>query len=336
MKVKEILIFLTFVFSSISLAIDENKYEEQYQEHILPLIKKMEEGYFRGENKVKIHYRTYLQEGAKNCLVILPGRSEPVEKYAEVVYDLLNLEIGKNLNFYLLDHRGQGSSDRMKMPNDMGYVDQFRHYVLDLEYFVINQKLESKCEKKFLLAHSLGAGVATAFMLRNLDFFNKVALTSPMLKIMTKPYPYPVARAIVQTAVAAGRGAKFAVKQKGFNPDIKFEDNAFTTSLPRFKMAMSTYEMFPKTKLGGVSNRWVLEIMKGTNKIRSHYHEITTPIRVFHAGIETYSEPSEMIKFCDEVIKCKRTFFPTSKHEVLMDCDETRKIILESLGELYN
>jgi lysophospholipase len=217
----------------------------------------------------------------------------------------------------------------------MGYVDDFKNYVSDLELFLSNLKLELKCEKKFLLAHSLAAGVGTVFILDNPTYFDKVAMTSPMLKIKTRPYTYPVARAIVQAAVISGRGAKFAVNQKGFNPNATFEDNTFTTSPARFKMAMLMFQLFPVTKLGGVSNKWVLEIMKGTNEIRSRYNKINVPIRLFHAGIELYSESSEMIKFCDEVSKCKRILFPTSKHEVLMDRDETRKVILESLGEFF-
>lgn len=327
---------LGLILTSSCMALDENHYDEQYNQKIVPFIKAMGEGHFGGEHNVQIHYRTYLQSGAKNCLVILPGRTEPVEKYAEVVYDLLQTPTGKNLNFYLMDHRGQGSSDRLKEPSDMGYVDRFHSYVNDVGVFVNNQGLESKCEKRFLFAHSMGAGIATAFLLEHPDYFNKVAFSSPMLKIMTKPYSYGVARAIVEASILAGRGDKFAIGQKGFNPSATFEDNSFTTSPARFKMTMTLFEKLPNTKLGGVSNKWIQEIMKGTNPMRSHYHEINVPLRVFHAGIEAYVEASEMIKLCDEAINCKRTFLPTSKHEVLMDRDETRKVVLDSLSEFFN
>jgi lysophospholipase len=332
-----LLLVLSFglVLTQACLALDENNYQQEYSEKILPLLQQMDEGYFVGEKNIKIHYRTHLQQGATNCLVILPGRSEPVEKYAEVIHDLAQTDSGKKMNFFLMDHRGQGSSERMAALSDMGYVDQFQNYVRDLDTFLKFENLDKKCEKKFMLAHSMGAGIATAFLLEHQNYFDKVALSSPMLKIMTKPYAYGVARAIVEASTLAGRGAKFAVGQKGFNPAENFEENKFTSSLPRFKMTMAIYELYPKTKLGGVSNKWVLEVMKGTNKLRSRYHEISTPLRVYHAGLEAYSWPVEMIKFCDEAVNCKRTFFPNSKHEVLMDQDETRKVIIASLNEFF-
>ncbi|MDD4973491.1 MAG: alpha/beta fold hydrolase [Bacteriovorax sp.] len=328
---------VTFILlSSNVFALSEIGYQKNYQEKISPFIKTLREGSFIGKNGVAIHYRTLISQKANNCLVILPGRTEPVEKYAEVVYDLLQTNAGKNLNFYLMDHRGQGSSDRMKAPLDMGYVDRFENYVADVESFVTLQKLDQNCDQKFLLAHSLGAGIATAFILKNPHTFDRVAFSSPMLKIKTAPYPYGVARTIVEASTIAGRGAKFAIGQKSFNPDSKFEENTFTTSPERFSMTMSMFDLYPKSRLGGVANRWILEVMKGTNPLRSRYHEISVPMHVFNAGIEVYSEPSEMIKLCDEAVNCKRTFLETSKHEVMMDRDVNRNIVIRELSDFFN
>lgn len=321
---------------NLAFAISEVDYQKNYEEKIVPLINTMREGTFSGVKQIAIHYRTLVRQKANNCLVILPGRTEPLEKYAEVVYDLLATNAGKNLNFYLIDHRGQGSSGRMASPADMGHVDQFSNYVTDLETFIANQKLDQNCDQKFLLAHSLGAGIAVSYILKNPNTFDRVALTSPMLKIMTKPYSYKVARAIVQTSTGIGRGAKFALGQKGYNPNLKFEENTFTTSLVRFKMAMGMYDTYPLTKLGGVSSRWILEVMKATDKMRSRYHEINAPMRVFNAGIEVYSEPSEMVKICSEAANCKRIFLESSKHEVLMDRDINRDKVINELSSFFN
>lgn len=319
-----------------AFAISEVNYQQNYREKIVPLIQSMKSGSFTGVAGVKIHYRTLIRQQANNCLVILPGRTEAIEKYGEVIFDLLQTTAGKNLNFFLMDHRGQGSSDRLKTPSDMGYVDQFQNYVSDVETFLSNQKLDGLCDQKFLLAHSMGAGIATAYILKNPKFFDRVAFSSPMLKIMTKPYSYGVARSIVEAQTLAGRGAKYAIGQKGFNPDSTFEENTFTTSPLRFNMAMSMFDTYPLAKLGGVANRWVLQIMKGTNPLRSRYHEITAPMRVFNAGIEAYSEPSEMIRLCEEATNCKRIFLETSKHEVMMDRDINRNVVIKELSSFFN
>lgn len=317
-------------------AISEINYKENYREKITPLIKSMHEGSFLGAAGVSIHYRSLIRQKANNCLVILPGRTEPVEKYAEVIYDLLQTPAGANLNFYLIDHRGQGSSGRLKTPSDMGYVDRFENYILDLESFIEKQKLESVCDQKFLLAHSMGAGIATAFIIKHPNTFDRVALSSPMLKILTAPYAYKVARAIVEVSTKLGRGAKFAIGQKPFSSELDFENNTFTSSPERYLMAMSMFDIFPKARLGGVSNRWILEVMKGTNAIASRYDEITLPLRVFNAGNEAYSEPAEMVKLCEEAQNCKRIFLESSKHEVLMDRDVNRNVVIHELAQFFN
>ncbi len=333
---KQLIICSLILFSANLFALSETNYQTEYNEKVLPLIHQMDEGYFVGANNVRIHYRRLLNSQADKCLLIIPGRTEPIEKYAEVIYDLLQTETGKRLNFLMMDPRGQGQSDRMAAPSDMGHVDEFKNYVSDLETFIDKTQMARMCpEKRFLLAHSMGAGIATAFLLKHPEFFNHVIMTSPMLKIQTKPYPYGVARAIVSAQVLAKRGNKFASGQKGFNGNLKFEDNLFTTSPARFKMTMDLFNMFPKTQLGGVSNRWILEVMKATNKLRCHYHEVSVPMHVYIAGNESYSEPKEMAKFCHEAANCKSTFLPNSKHEVLMDRDVNRDQVMNDLVTFF-
>lgn len=335
MKSLLILISAFILLNTQAFAISEIDYQKNYQDKVAPFLKSMKSGLFEGTAGARLHYRSLVRQTANNCLVILPGRTEPLEKYAEVIYDLLQTEAGKNLNIFIMDHRGQGSSSRLKTPLDMGYVDRFDYYVADLDLFIKHQKLVENCEQNFLLAHSLGAGIAVAYLLEHPNTFERVALSSPMLKIQTKPYAYGVARTIVEAQTIAGRGAKFAIGQKSFNPNLVFADNTFTSSPERFKMAMSMFDIYPVTKLGGVSNRWILEVMKGTNKIRSRYNEIKTSMRVFNAGIEVYSEPSEMVKLCDEAPSCKRVFLESSKHEVLMDRDINRSVVMKELNTFF-
>lgn len=321
---------------STAFALSEQNYEEQYAQKITPLLLQMKEGHFTGAGDVQIHYRTLLSPSSKNCLVILPGRTEPIEKYAELVYDLKQTAAGKNMNFFLMDHRGQGQSGRMASPSDMGHVDKFENYVADVETFIGLQNLDKRCEHKFLLAHSMGAGIASAYLLKHPNSFDRVVMSSPMLQIQTKPYSYATARAIVKTMVLAGRGKKFAIGQKPFNSAAKFEDNTFTTSEVRFKKTMGLFEENPSSKVGGVSNRWIYEVMKGTKGIRERYHELAMPMMIINAGIETYSEPVEMEKLCNEAPNCKRVFLPTSKHEVFNDRDENRDIALKETAEFFN
>ncbi len=335
---KQLIVSLSLMFSFSAFAISEANYQQEYQEKVVPLLYAMKTDFFKGANNIKIHYATYMTNASsKRCVVILPGRSESLLKYAEVVHSLEEKNPGK-FAYFLMDHRGQGSSQRMLTESDdyeKGYVDDFDNYVADLKTFMNTVVASHGCKEKNLVAHSLGAGIATAFMIENPEVFDRAAISSPMYKIQTKPYKYSVARSIVTAMMAIGRGGKFAIGQKPFNPDLAFENNSFTTSPARFEMTMNTFDQFPETKLGGVTNRWLNEVMTATKKIRRQYKKIDIPVHLFTAGIELYSETSEMEKFCNEAPRCLRTHLPDSKHEVLMDRDSNRDVVIAKISELF-
>lgn len=330
---KALSLLFAFVFSTDLFAISESNYADVYQNKVLPLVRSMQEGTLYSNN-LHLSYRTLIQPAARNCLIILPGRSESAVKYGEMVYDLIhNSEVGKKLNYFILDHRGQGSSDRMASPLDMGHVDHFEYYVSDLENFLKTIVDQASCDKKFLFAHSMGAGIGLSFLQNEPDYFSGLMISSPMLKIQTKPYKYFAARTIIKAMMLAGKSEDFSIGQVGYNPEDRFEDNRFTTSPIRFEMTMDLYRLFPETQLGGVSNRWLNEVMKGTRNLRKGYKSITAPMKLYRAGIELYSEPKEMNKMCLEAAHCDELVLPTSKHEVFNDRDENRDQVINSMIE---
>tara|TARA_R110002049_G_scaffold244932_1_gene418777 strand:+ start:164 stop:1183 length:1020 start_codon:yes stop_codon:yes gene_type:complete len=332
--------FLSLFICHFSFAISEINYESEYKAKIIPLINAYESNFFIGEKGIKINYALYTSNpSSQRCLVILPGRTEAIEKYAEVIYDLDQSELAGQFTYFLMDHRGQGSSERMitKKPIDLekGHVDKFKNYTKDVKTFMDKVVAGKNCSDVSLLAHSLGAGIATHFLQKHPEYFDRAVLSSPMLKIQTKPYKYALAKTIVVANIILGRAKKFTIGASGFNPERDFDGNTFTSSPERFEMAMNMFDLIPKARLGGVTNNWVNQIMKGTRLIRKRYDMIQIPLVVIHAGFETYSEPSEMIRLCDEAADCERLYLESSKHEVFMDRDINRdqavRILKESL-----
>lgn len=313
-------------------AIPSADYDNQFPNTVLPyFLNNTKEGYFIGTNKHRLYYREKSDNQNRRCLVILPGRSEPIMKYAEVFYDLDHAlkQQGSDHHIFLMDHRGQGRSSREGITLQVGHVNDFNEYVSDLRYFVENIVKPSRCDGVSVVAHSMGAGIVLRYLDFYPDTFDRLVLSSPMLKIQTKPYPYLAARTIVQANVLRGKGKEYAPGQVDHNPEAKFEENKFTTNPQRFRMAQNIYEWFQDTKLGGTSNKWILEVMKGTNEVRKNYRKVNAPMKVFTAGTELYSELGEMNDLCTKAMDCQLTHFPTSKHEIFMDSDETRNLALK-------
>lgn len=330
---------LTLMFCCLfsSHAITTSDYETQFKKTIFPyFLNSTSEGNFIGVDGVNIYFRKKDSEEQKRCLVILPGRSEPILKYAEVFYDLEKAldEAKSPHHIFLMDHRGQGLSGREASNSETGYVKKFDHYVQDLRIFIETIVKPTRCLGVSVVAHSMGAGITLAYSQLYPDTFDRLVFSSPMLKIKTDPYPYLVARSIVQAQVLAGNGKNFAPGQGNHNPNAKFEENRFTTSPERFKMSQDIFEWYPKATLGGVSNNWIYQVMKATNDIRKNYPKVNPPMVVLTAGTELYSEPKEMKELCQEAMDCEQVHFPTAKHEIFMDRDENRSIAIQKAVEI--
>ena len=66
--------------------------------------------------------------GALGTAVVLPGRTEYIEKYGRVVRRLTE----RGLSVAVLDFRGQGLSTRNATAPHLGHVEDFRHYQHDV------------------------------------------------------------------------------------------------------------------------------------------------------------------------------------------------------------
>ncbi len=337
---KFVFLVLLVLFSPSLFALSELNYKAEYKEKILPLLSSFKNGFFEGENNVSIHFATYTSNpDAKKCLMIFPGRIEPLEKYAEVIYDLDHGKLASMFKYFLMDHRGQGRSERMiKEGADSqfrGHVDRFENYALDVKRFIDLVVKKEECSELDVLAHSLGAGILVDFMQKYPESIDRAFLSSPMLKIQTAPYKYAVARSIVLASMLGSHGKFFAIGQKTFSGVRDFEGNAFTSSKERYDMTMDLFDAFPEARLGGVTNRWLNEVMVSTAEVRKHYADLKIPLRVAHGGIESYSEKSEMIRLCEEAPYCNRIYLEKSKHEVLMDRDIHRDVVISEIENFF-
>ena len=118
--VKSAFIALSLVQSAISLSapeIRESNFVEAMQEFAEPNFRAGQIDYFAGIDNKSIRYGIFPAfTDSKGVIVLLSGRTEPMEKYKELIFDF-------NQNEYTvvsLDHRGQAGSERLHNDNDSG------------------------------------------------------------------------------------------------------------------------------------------------------------------------------------------------------------------------
>ena len=112
-----------------------------------------EEGFVHSSADGLLRYSFNQKKSSRGTIVIVPGRTEFIEKYMEVCWDLRN--IGYSICVY--DHLGQGRSARQLNDPEKGHISDFTTYVSDLLKIIESVVLQTPKEPVYLLAHSMGA-----------------------------------------------------------------------------------------------------------------------------------------------------------------------------------
>lgn len=117
-----------------------------------------EEGNFRGLKQYSIYYQRWLPDAdPRAVLLIAHGFGEHSGRYANVV----DYFVPRGYALYALDHRGHGRSDGERV-----MVDHYSDYLADLKTFFDIVRREQPGKKIYLVGHSMGAAISTAYAAR--------------------------------------------------------------------------------------------------------------------------------------------------------------------------
>ncbi len=288
-----------------------------------------EEGFFDGENGIKIYYKYFIHPNEKGAIVISSGRTEAAIKYKELIFDLFN----NGYSVYILDHRGQGFSGRMLDNPDMGYVDDFENYIKDMKKFY-DEIVTAKPHKHiFLLAHSMGGAIGVSYLEEYPDDFEAAAFSSPMLGL-----PCPTCLFI---AIFGGDTPKYAPGNDDYDKSVTpFAENTLTSSEIRYDIMNREFEKNKKARLGGATYQWVEKSCEQFDKIFDNLDKIKTPLILFSAEKEEIVDPdahSDFIEEMQELGKNVRAYeVPNAKHELFIEKDEIRIPVLTTILDFYN
>lgn len=321
-------------------AIPEVNYPQNYNDLVLPLLKKAQNFTFNSYDQYLLHGVHFIHPKPLGTLVILPGRTEPYLKYAEVFYDFYQM----GYEIYSYDLRGQGLNQHLvPQKPQMGHVEYFEDYVKDLECFIKSkiepsvQNLTSKNKNIFLLAHSMSGTITALYLSKNpTPPFRAVSLSAPMFEINTKPYPKWLAYSLVKLLNFFSLGQHYTLGHDDADPNEPFTQPGPTHSEARFKMSKFVEQNYPQTLMGGASNRWVLEALKATNRVQEFSAFPKTPILLLQAEKDARVLPQAQDQYCNRSSQCKKIVLKNSFHEILMEEDSIRQKALAETHNFFN
>lgn len=279
--------------------------------------------------RINIHYIKIVKSPAqeKGAIVISTGRTETYLKYKETAYDLWS----NGYSVYIIDHRGQGMSDRESGLDDRqkGHVEDFGLFVSDLKYFVDEIVQKGGHQNLYLIAHSMGGAIASLYLEQEGEKapFQAVAFTSPMHKIQSSIIPGQGTWATCPLAsfyswlchdcyvgpflgglLGVGGGKSYDEKQQNYKKveqdqsaeDRKkqFDENEYTNSEARYWRMVKEYDENSNVRLGDPTHGWLDRACKAAEYARENSSKITIPVRLYQAGNDSIVHPDGHAKFC--------------------------------------
>ena len=323
----------------------------QAQASIKDYWERRNEGEFLGVDGITIKYVTLLSDKEKGAVVISSGRTESYIKYMELAYDL-----GKQgYSVYIHDHRGQGFSGRMTKNRYMGHVWDFDNYLEDLKSFYTQVVSKQEHKKTFLLAHSMGGGIAALYIEKYPNDFDAAALSSPMLE--------PSTAIIRSDKFACGmvgfvtRIRDFFVWIFGWEPKYVFKGHDYkltpfefnkdkkwlTHSEVRYQKFTDLYSENLSVRIGSPTSHWVTNACNAAKMARENVAKISIPVLVLQAEQDTSVTAKGQNEFCDNLKKAGNQcdggapeIIIGAFHELFIEKDEFRIPALTRIFDFFN
>lgn len=294
---------------------------------------------FKGIDQTRINYAAFTKTEHQECIVLVNGRSESYLKYQELAFDLHQ----QGFNLFILDHRGQGLSQRLLKNTQKGYVKNFDDYAEDLHQFITeivtkncsNKANASSSSQPHLLAHSMGGAIAVRMMQLYPSSVKSAVLTSPMIAVENGNIPNWLAQSIIYSGDKLDSWfsdeASYFMGQTDFK-ETKFTENELSQSAVRYQNFLNVYQENKSIQLGGVTIHWLEESIKANNDIFADLDKLSAPILLMQSGNDTIVSNQAQNDFCEQLHNLDANSCPDGKpfvvknafHELMFEQDQYR------------
>lgn len=263
---------------------------------------KHQEDTMKGYRDTDVYYQHWTPDGDPVAvLLVVHGIGEHCGRYMNIVNHFVPLGYG----VYGFDHIGHGKSPGVRM-----YVDRFQDYIITLKMYFDKIRRWHPGLKIFMLGHSMGGLVASAYLLEYQNELAGAVISAPAVKIPDNISPATIFLGKVLSVLAPKTGLV------GLDAD----------GLSRDKAVVEAYVNDPLVYTGKTTARLAAELLKTMQIVAENASTITLPILILQGSEDQVVDPSgahilfELASSEDKTLKIYEGYY----HEVFNEIGRER------------
>jgi lysophospholipase len=266
--------------------------------------------------------------GDQGTVLLLPGRTEYIEKYGRAARDLL----ARGFTTVSIDWRGQGIADRALPDKMSGHVDDFSEYQKDLDALLKFSVEQNLPRPFFILGHSMGGCIGLRALMRSVPV-QAVAFTAPMWGISMAAFMRPLALTISTTALLLGQKRRYApgTTSKSYVLEAPFANNVLTTDPDMYAYMRRQIGKYPQLAVAGPSMGWLHAALLECRAL-STMAAPDTPALCALGPTERVVDTTPIYQRMRAWPKGRLDLYPGAEHEIMMENAVMRQRLFDSVA----
>jgi lysophospholipase len=295
-----------------------------------------EGAWYRGAGGLRLRaafWRPSALVGAKprGTVVVSPGRTEPIEKYFELIGNLL----ARGWCVLAHDWRGQGLSARLLPDRLKGHARAVEEFLDD--YARLLDAYDEVAPKPWIMiGHSMGGALNLASLQAGETRFGGAILSAPMLRIRTGKRSMWSVKLAVRWNLRHGKAGDYVLDEPDDPFEHTFEKDALTTDESRYELWRQQLYACPHLAVGGPTWGWLafgLDLGERCLKPKA-LKAVRVPVCMVQPADDDRVWKQTNKWAAKRLGRGRYVEVGGSKHEVIMETDERRAVFLEEFDAM--
>jgi lysophospholipase len=269
--------------------------------------------------------------GDKGTVLLLPGRTECIEKYGRAAGDL----VARGFSVITIDWRGQGLADRALPDRMAGHVGDFAEYQQDLDALLDEAARAGLPQPWYMLAHSMGGCIGLRGLMRGVPV-KAAVFSAPMWGIAMAAWLRPVASVVSALAAPLGLITRYApsTSAETYLLQAAFQGNVLTTDREMWDYMRRQVAEVPDLALGGPSIGWLKAALQECAALATLPAPKLPAICALGTAEKVVDVPPVHLRMAGWS-NGQLDLYPGAEHEIMMEGPATRSRFFDRAASLF-